>query len=52
MGKTTNYLRYGAPYDQEIIFPVAVVKCKQDGPHFAITAGIHGAEFERIEDGT
>lgn len=39
MSKTTNYLRYRAPDEQEIIFPVAVIKGKQDGPPFVITAG-------------
>lgn len=48
MSKTTNYLRYRAPDGQEIVFPVAVVTGKNDGPHFVITAGIHGAEYPAI----
>jgi len=46
--KTTEILAFAGPNGNEILFPVATITGKGDGPHFVITAGIHGAEYPAI----
>ncbi len=47
-GKKTEILKYKAPDGNHIRFPVATIEGTQDGPHFVITAGIHGCEYPAI----
>lgn len=46
--KTTKVLRYSDKSGEEIHFPVAEIKGRADGPHFVITAGVHGCEYPGI----
>ena len=48
MKKTTELLEFHTPENESVIFPVATVEGKSPGPHFVITAGIHGAEYPGI----
>lgn len=48
MKKTTELLEFHTPENESVIFPVATVEGKFPGPHFVITAGIHGAEYPGI----
>lgn len=46
--KKTEFLEFKAPSGEDICFPVATVEGAHPGPHFVITAGIHGAEYPGI----
>lgn len=48
MSKTTEWKRYTASDGHEIAFPVATIKGDAPGPHFVITAGLHGCEYPGI----
>lgn len=48
MGKTTKFLNYKTEVGENITFPAGIITGKNPGPHFVITAGIHGAEYPGI----
>lgn len=50
MKKITELLEFHTPENESVIFPVATVEGKSPGPHFVITAGIHGGDMvEKLE---
>ena len=48
MQKTQQFLDFKAPCGELIRFPVGRIVGDAPGPHFVITAGVHGAEYPGI----
>lgn len=48
MGISTKYLEYDTKNNEKVRFPVAEITGYKPGPHFVITAGIHGCEYPAI----